>query len=184
MLKDSPRRYGSVTRALHWLIALLVIAQLASVFLGFIWKNNVFSQLILPWHTTIGVSVLTVMAIRTLWALSQLSRRPAHEGKLQRLAIAGHVAMYALLILMPLSGALMTWGMGYGVHVFGTAWFEGADAPWAAGFGKLHGTFAWLLTFMIVGHVCMAMFHHFRLRDGTLHRMLGRRGDDRDTRSG
>ncbi|WP_110656586.1 cytochrome b [Salinicola halimionae] len=178
MLKDSPQRYGSVTRALHWLIALLVIAQLTSVFSSFLWEHNVYSQLILPWHTTIGVSVLVVMALRTLWALSQLQQRPVHEGTLQRLAVWGHVLMYALLILMPLSGALMTWGSGYGIHVFGNAWFEGADAPWAAGFGKFHGTFAWLLSFMIMGHIVMAMYHHFGRRDDTLRRMLGRETPD------
>ncbi|NRB57217.1 MAG: cytochrome b [Salinicola sp.] len=173
MLKDSPRAYGRLTRTLHWLVAVLVVTQLSSVFVNAVWKDNAFSQAIFPWHTTIGGGVLILMTARTLWALSQRRQRPRHAGRLQRLAIGGHIVMYALLILMPLSGALMTWGMGYGVHVFGKAWFEGADAPWAASFGGLHGTFAWLLTLMIVGHVCMALYHHFRLRDGTLRRMLG-----------
>lgn len=174
MLKDSPRTYGRITRGFHWLIAVLVVVQISSVFLNFLWKDNAFSQAVFPWHTTIGVSVLIGMLLRTLWALSQHRNRPIHEGKLQHLAVYGHILMYLLLILMPLSGALLTWGMGYGVYVFGSAWFEGADAPWAAGFGKLHGTFAWLLSAMIVGHVGMAMYHHFGRRDGTLRRMVGR----------
>lgn len=173
MFRDSPRAYGRLTRLLHWVVAVLIVTQLSSVYANSVWKDNAFSQAIFPWHTTIGVGVVGLMVMRTLWALSQRRRRPVHEGSLQRAAVVGHVFLYALLILMPLSGALMTWGMGYGIYVFGISWFEGADVPWAASLGKFHGTIAWLLSFMIVGHVGMAMYHHFGRRDDTLRRMVG-----------
>ncbi|WP_157958871.1 MULTISPECIES: cytochrome b [Salinicola] len=177
MLQDSPQVYGSATRFLHWVVAALVIVQLSSVFLHEVWDGNAFSQMILPWHTSIGVSVLALMAIRTLWALSQLGHRPVHDGSLQRMAVWAHVLMYALLIMMPLSGVLMTWGSGYGVHAFGSVLIPGADVPWAAALGMVHEPIAWLITLMILGHVAMAMHHHFGRRDDTLKRMVGRPAD-------
>ncbi|WP_251977635.1 cytochrome b [Salinicola avicenniae] len=174
MLKDSSRRYGSVTRGFHWLVALLIVLQLTSVYANMLWDGNAFSQAIITWHTSIGVSLLALMALRTLWALSQLQRRPVHDGRLQRLAVGGHVVMYLLLILMPLSGVLMTWGMGYGIHAFGQVVLAGADVAWATAIGQFHGTIAWVLTALIVGHVAMALHHHFARRDDTLRRMIGR----------
>ncbi|MCK0764331.1 cytochrome b [Chromohalobacter beijerinckii] len=174
MLRDSPGHYGSITRCLHWLIAILVILQLTSSFLNILWEGNVYSQAVVQWHTTIGVGILALMAIRTLWAISQLRHRPEHRGALQKAAIWGHALMYLVLLLMPLSGMAFTWGLGYGVYVFGTAYWTDADVPWAAAFGQLHAPLSWLLSALVTGHIVMAGYHRLIRRDDTLHRMLGR----------
>lgn len=174
MLSDSPDRYGTVTRFLHWLIAVLVILQLTSSLLNILWQGNLYSRAIVQWHTTIGVGLLALMAVRTLWAISQLRHRPQHRGALQKAAIWGHTLMYLVLLLMPLSGMALTWGLGYGVFVFGTAYWAGADAPWAATFGRIHAPLSWFLSALVTGHIGMAGYHRWIRRDDTLGRMAGR----------
>ncbi|WP_280539989.1 cytochrome b/b6 domain-containing protein [Chromohalobacter sp. 11-W] len=174
MLGDSPSHYGSITRCLHWLIAILVILQLTSSFFNILWQGNAYSQLIVQWHTTIGVGILALMAIRTLWAISQLRNRPEHRGALQKAAIWGHALMYLVLLLMPLSGMAFTWGLGYGVYIFDTAYWIDADVPWAAAVGQLHAPLSWLLSALVTGHIVMAGYHRLIRRDDTLQRMLGR----------
>lgn len=176
MFKDSPRVYGVVTRTLHWLIAVLLLIQLIGMFsTTLLGQGNAIYSLLAPWHKTLGVTLLLLIVVRVLWALTQIRRRPNHEGAQGRLAVAGHVAMYVLLVLMPLSGVLMSWGGGYGVKAFGAMLLpQGADVAWASAFHAWHGPIAWGLSALIVGHVAMALHHHFGRRDGTLRRMVGR----------
>uniref|UniRef100_UPI002468FF6D cytochrome b n=1 Tax=Chromohalobacter sp. 48-RD10 TaxID=2994063 RepID=UPI002468FF6D len=66
-----------------------------------------------------------------------------------------------------------TWGSGYGISVFDTAYWTDADVPWAAAFGQIHVPLSWLLSTLVTGHIVMAGYHRLIRRDDTLHRMLG-----------
>lgn len=115
------------------------------------------------------------MLPRLLWAARNRRNRPAAPPPpLSALATAGHVALYASLLLMPLSGIAIMLGNGYGLTVFGLELVPGgSEIPWLAAFGgAVHSPLAWLLAAMLAGHVVMALWHHFVRRDGVLRRML------------
>jgi cytochrome b561 len=89
-------------------------------------------------------------------------------------AHAGHWALYGWMVLIPLSGWLMSSAKG-----FQTVWFGVLPIPDLIGKDKavgdflqeLHATLNVLLMLTLAGHVAAALWHHFVLKDDTLRRM-------------
>ncbi|MEP3561546.1 MAG: cytochrome b/b6 domain-containing protein [Marinobacter sp.] len=77
------------------------------------------------------------------------------------------------MLLMPLSGMTVMLGGGHGINAFGLQLVpEGEEIAWASALGSVHSPLAWVLTVLIIGHIGMALIHHFIKRDDTLNRML------------
>lgn len=76
------------------------------------------------------------------------------QGMLAKLT---HVGLYALMILMPLSGAV--------------AWFGGVETA-----AQGHNVLRIVLLALVALHVVGALYHQFVLRDGTLARMRRAQG--------
>lgn len=45
--------------------------------------------------------LFVLVLVRGAWGLANLQRRPAHSGLIGRAAVAGHVAIYALIVIVP-----------------------------------------------------------------------------------
>ena len=176
MSRDTRDRYGTVSRFFHWAIALLVAWQALKLFDRIDDGEHWVGQTLVPWHISIGVLVLVLMVPRIAWALRNQGNRPPAPPPpaLGLLAKAGHVALYAALLLMPVTGIAIMLGNGYGLTVFGMELVAKCDGiPWLATFGSaVHSPLAWLLVAMVIGHAGMALVHHFVKRDGVLRRML------------
>ena len=79
---------------------------------------------------------------------------PEGEGTLLgRAAALGHWALYALMVLMPVSGLV--------------AWFGGVDTA-----GEAHEVMSNLMLFVLAVHVAAALWHQFWLKDHLLLRMM------------
>src|SRR5690349_24808748 len=104
---DPVTRYNAVARAFHAVIAVLVIANLA---IGLLHESLEKTVNLMPLHKSIGLTVLAVSVARLLWRFTWTT--PAYEPALGRvdlaLAKAVHVALYALIVLMPLTGWIMS----------------------------------------------------------------------------
>lgn len=175
-------RYSRVAIAFHWVIAALVTVNLASG-LG----SEVVPALgaLFPVHKAIGITVLLLTVARVGW---RLAHRPPPPPATMRAwerasALAVHWALYALLLLMPLTG----WAMASDpARRYPLTWFGAFDIPYlpvsraAAGTGHdLHELFGWAMLLLVALHVGAALRHHFLLRDPVLRRMLpGRRRED------
>lgn len=175
MSRDTRERYGTVSRIFHWLMALLVVWQGLKIFDRIDDGEHWVGQTLVPWHISIGTLVLVLVVFRIAWALKNRHRRPPAPPPpmLGFLARSGHVALYAGMVLMPLTGISLMIGNGYGLTAFGIEIVpSGGELPWLADIGTLHPPIAWLLLALIVGHVVMALVHHFIRKDGVLRRML------------
>lgn len=176
MRRDTRERYGTISRFFHWTIALLVIWQALKLFDRIDDGEHWVGQTLVPWHISVGVLVLLLLVPRIFWALRNHGNRPPAPppAALGFLAKAGHIALYAALVLMPVTGISIMLGNGYGLSVFGIELVaKGAEIPWLAAFvGTLHSPVAWLLVLMVLGHAGMALVHHFVKKDGVLRRML------------
>ncbi|MDC6663042.1 cytochrome b/b6 domain-containing protein, partial [Leclercia adecarboxylata] len=90
-------------------------------------------------------------------------------------AKAAHGMLYALLIAIPTVGVLPQFARGEALPVVGL--FDIAS-PWvgdralARSLKEVHETLANLLMILAGFHAAAALFHHYRLRDATLARML------------
>lgn len=168
--------YTPVAKGLHWLMAVLILGLLA---LGIYMSELPLSPQKLQlysWHKWVGVTVFLLVWLRLAWRLTH--RPPAlPEGMspLMRLAAhAGHAALYGLMLVIPLSGWLMSSAKG-----FQTVWFGVWPIPDLVGKDKALGDFLqqahealnWLLMLTLAGHVAAALWHHFVLKDDTLRRM-------------
>lgn len=172
MIADNTERYGLVSRTFHWLVAFLALWQFLKLGDRIGEGEHWVGETLVPWHVSIGTVILLLMLLRTGWALSQASQRPPHLPPFAGLAKAAHILMYVLLLLLPVTGTLYVVGGGHGLKSFGVVLIaEGDKIPWMEWVGDLHGPIAWALLALIIGHILMALHHHFARGDGTLRRM-------------
>jgi len=172
----APARYDRVAIALHWAMALLLVAQLA---LGW-WMLGLPKQppgLRAGWfnvHKSIGLVLGALILLRLAW---RLRHRPPGWGVLlpawrQRAARWTHGLLYALLVVMPASGYLGSSFGRYPVLFFGQALPRWAP-EWPAAkawLSSVHLVSAWLLLGLLLLHVAAALRHALQ-RDGVLARM-------------
>jgi cytochrome b561 len=173
MQNDSATRYGTVTRIFHWVMALLVIQQFFKladrINDGEHWLGNTFGS----WHISLGASVLVLVVLRAIWARRTKARRPQHTGASAVWVKGGHFLLYACMFLMPVTGLLYMLGKGYGLKLFGTQVLAktGVTTEWMASLGSLHSPLSWLFVVLVLGHIGMALLHHFKGED-SLKRMV------------
>jgi cytochrome b561 len=157
--KTAPTAYSRQQIALHWIVFVLITLQyLLHDAISDAWDRITegleagFDPLVLA-HVAGGALVM----IFALWRLALRARRGVptaiESSKAQAiLAKLTHAGLYALMILMPISGAV--------------AWFGGVDAA-----AQGHNVLKLLLLALIALHVLGALYHQVILRDGTMARM-------------
>lgn len=172
---DTPARYGLVTRAIHWGMALLLAWQFTGMVLRLILGRTPLMAFWVGSHASVGTLLLALVLFRALWMwINRRHRPPHHHGLMGRLSLIGHGALYALMIIVPALALLRAFGSGRGFAFFGWQIVErgGARIEWmVAPASTLHSPLAWTLLALIFGHAAMALIHHFRWKDGTLKRM-------------
>ena len=166
MTTQLPQRYSPLWVTLHWVIALLLIVELA---LGYsirylpaaMWPG------VMSWHVPIGISILLLMIIRLV--VRQRSPRPAPASAghplLDKIGVLTHYLLYLLAILMPLAG--LSLALVYGLLPIQVA--GGADFLWR--FGSLHRWIAIALALLIGLHIGAAFYHQLIRKDNLLSRM-------------
>lgn len=155
---DTPVRYGVISRFLHWIMALGFAWVLLTAASRFIAEDAAFTKAVFAYHGQIGFTILWLAVLRILWGISQSKNRPA-DGALVK---AGHGLMYLLMVLVPLLALGRTFGGDRAFKYFGLTIFEpaGVKTEWLVSLGNnWHGNLGWLLFFIIIGHIAMAMKH-------------------------
>jgi cytochrome b561 len=172
---DQPSRYHPLLAALHWLLAVLIVAALGLGFFIVAATPNddprKVTELLL--HMVTGELIVVLMAIRFVVRL-RTSRPPrATTGYpwLDRLAPLAHYGFYVLILLLGASGLATAIAAGLPAIVFG-----GSGDPLPASFliyppRVAHGYLATLLVGLIVLHGLAALYHHFVRKDRLIERM-------------
>ena len=151
--------YSRAQIALHWGIALLVAAQfLLHEGISEAWDQRMDGTIPnAPFPNPHAIAGLLIFALM-LWRVVLRLRRgapplPAHEPKpLQVVAAGTHLAFYALLLAMPVSGSV--------------AWVLGMEVP-----AEAHEAAAKLLLALIVLHIAGAVAQKFWLKSDVMTRM-------------
>lgn len=172
-------RYSRPAIALHWLIALLIVIIAAlGLYMVDLPDAAPERELLFDWHRWLGVTAFVFILARMLW---RTVRKPpalvASMPRLQRLAAsATHFALYALMVVGPLTGYLLTNRAGEAVKVFGWSLppLIGEDAGQVKLFEGIHAYVNYALIAIAVLHALAAFKHHFIDRDETLARMVPR----------
>lgn len=180
--QNTATSFGSVTRTLHWLTALLILTaiplglianQLPADAASMATKVQLFSI-----HKTLGLAAFLIGLARILWALTQRHPAPLHPNRRAELSLAAaiHWLLYISLVAVPLTGWIHHAALSGFAPIL---WPFGQDLPFVAKsettatiFGAAHWVFTKLLAASILLHIAGALKHHFIDKDATLRRML------------
>jgi cytochrome b561 len=173
-------KYGALSKFLHWVTALgiFVLIGLGWYMVDLTYFDRWYTQS-LTVHKGLGMLVLALGLFSMLWRL--LSPSPAALASLkpwERVAShAMHQVLALLVLIIPVSGYLISTSVGKAVDIFG--WFE---VPAIVPVGDVtrdiaiacHYYCAYGIGVLVAGHAAAACKHQFIDRDGTLARMLWR----------
>lgn len=184
--RDTTQLYGRVTRLLHWSIAALMLWQFTGMGLRLMLGKTPLVGFFVGTHQKVGTVLFVLILLRVVWALANRRHRPDHgAGVLGLAARLGHLALYAVMVLVPALALIRAWGSERAFAPFGFQIFpaQTPEVAWTVTLGDLlHGELAWLMLALIAGHVLMVCLHEGLWRDGTLARMAGRRRTGNDFR--
>ena len=183
-------KYTRVAMVLHWLIAVLIVANVA-LGLGAQWIPDDWVRPVIDTHKSVGITVLGLAILRLLW---RLTHKPpplqAHTGNWDKLEHAAahitHLLLYVLIFTLPLSG----W-------MHDSAWVDAATHPmflyglfpfprigWITGlndtlkntlhdqFGSLHIWLGYCLYALLALHIVGALKHEWIDKKSVIRRML------------
>ncbi len=176
-LKNSTDRYGSLSIGMHWLMVLLIVAVYACIELReFFPKDSDPRNALKMWHFMLGLSVFALVWIRLLMRVMQItpSIEPEPGAKQELAAKLIHLALYLLMIGMPLSGWIMLSAAGKPIPFFGLSLppLIAENRDLAKSIKEVHEAIGSTGYFLIGVHAAASLFHHYILRDNTLTRML------------
>ncbi|SEG02558.1 cytochrome b561 [Vibrio hangzhouensis] len=177
MAKAEVKNYNLVSRALHWLSALVIIGMFAvGLWMVDLTYYSEWYKTAPHWHKSIGILLAAVTVFRLLW--KHVTPSPAVEGHpIEKLgAKFGHLLMYVVLIVIFVSGYLISTSDGRGIEVFDWFTVPGAGELFANQSdiaGEVHFYAAWFVILTAAGHALAALKHHFINKDNTLRKMLG-----------
>jgi cytochrome b561 len=176
-LRNSSGSYGIIAQAFHWLIAVLVLAQLG---IGVYAASLPVSLARLQWlshHKSLGLTILALLLLRLGWrVLNPPPELPPTMPRWERrAALATHRLLYVLLVAAPLAGWLYASAAGLSASWFGLFTVPdlvAKDRERAELFKALHIGLVSLLALLVAVHAGAALRHRLILRDGVMHRML------------
>jgi cytochrome b561 len=159
----APKSYSAIHKALHWIVAVIIIEQLVlGEFMSDAWRAfersadaSGLSSPVVLFHIWGGLSVVVFAVWRLFLRRSNgVPETPKDEPAALKLAgNATHVILYALMFLVPLSGAMAYFG------VVSLA-------------GDFHKLMKPVLIVLVGIHVAGALYQHFWLKSNVLKRML------------
>jgi cytochrome b561 len=174
---SAPAGYTRTAIVLHWVLAALVIGNLAFGLYTVGLPLSPQKLKLFSWHKWIGVTVFMLAALRLLWRLTHPAPAlpDAMRGWERRLARGAHVLLYVLFIAAPLTGWLFSSAAGFQTVYLGLIPIpdlleknrEVADVLRFA-----HRWINYTMAAVIAGHAGAALKHHFVDRDDVLVRML------------
>jgi len=181
MMKNSRERYGSITKVLHWLVAVLMIVMIPlGWYMSGLDNEDPWYYRSLDLHVTVGMLVLVLFLFKIVWL--SISPNPRLSAQLAaweyRAARLSHALLIAALAVVPILGYLSFTSQGDPVSIY--EWFE---IPSLMEFSKesakrlasLHMYFAYATAAVAAIHILAALKHHCFDKDDVLKRMGFRR---------
>ena len=153
--------YTRTAIALHWLIAIAIVATFGVGLIMHDLALSPFKLKIYSWHKWAGVTIFLLVLFRLGWQ---------HTA-----AEVTHLLIYILMIAIPLSGWLMSSAKGFQTVYFGILPLPDLLAK-NKELGELlsfvHTVLNFTLAGLVLAHAGAALKHHFIDRDDVLTRML------------
>lgn len=166
-----------LSRWVHWLSAFLIVGAFGLAWVRDAMDGDALRDVLLGWHRQLGLLVLALLVLRWLgrWWQGVHTASPPLPALLHWASVLSHLALYGLLLCMPLLGWSMSNAQGHPVLLF-NLWplpvLTGIDPNLADTLQEWHEFASWCLLGLVCLHMLAALWHHWVRRDDVLSRML------------
>lgn len=179
--RDSAARlphYDRVQRSFHWTMAAIIIAaMLIGLYCAYQPPGQATRRFLLEWHKSLGMTALILIVLRIGYRLTIAA--PPYAERMSRLnhvaASAAHLGLYALMLVMPLTGYWTSATGGYSLPFFWLfQWPRLLPLDKASSHigEEVHRWGAWAIYAVVGLHVAAVVWHHVVKRDSVLSRMI------------
>lgn len=166
-----------MARGLHWLMALLIVAQALGGWVIDEMDSSPLKVDAMTTHKSLGITLLLLLLVRLVWRWTHTAPPLPTGSKAWEILAArlSHLALYLLMIAVPLSGwlsastSIIPWKLWWLIPWPRLA-SPSKDLHDLA--EELHEGLIWALAAVLALHVAAALYHHYVKRDPVLRRML------------
>lgn len=174
------QKYTLSSRIIHWLMAVIIITLLGlGIYMTeFLSKEASNKMEIYNLHKSLGVVAFILIFLRIINRFAKPAPElPETIAKSERiLAHLGHFGIYALMVIVPFSGYLMSNSFGYPVHLFSITMPVIAQTNFDLGkiFSEIHEISSYSLLGLVTLHILGVIKHRFfdKPENDVLKRML------------
>lgn len=176
-MPEIEKRYDSTTIALHWAIGIgIVLLAGMELMRGEFPKGSFMREGLKPLHQPLGTLLFGLILVRIFYRFYSGGTGIESEGRLARMAAgAMHVALYGLMVILPLLGFVAVFGrdraIDFGLFTLALP-LKDQLGGLARGAKEVHETLGVAILVLAGVHAAAALFHHYVLRDGVLRQML------------
>lgn len=179
MFKNTKEQFGWISIALHWVMAIFLtgLFSLGLYMTTLDYYDPLYHSL--PWwHKSFGLLVLLLLVLRFVWKIGNPQPEALSTHKRWEISLAHIIqrVFYVLILLMGISGYLISTAKGKGIEFFTLFEFpaitEVIDEEIVDMIGVVHLVLALILATLVVLHASAALKHHFIDKDKTLKRMI------------
>lgn len=189
-IRNTSETYGLIAIVLHWVVALGFLAAYAAVYYRhwFTVEKTPANWTALQLHLSLGVTIAIFVILRVIWKFMSITPKHVPGTKLEHLSATGmHVVLYAIMIVMPITGYMGTkvdtdFFFMFQIPQFAdTAIFQTVVSGWL---GMTFEEFeipldfihksggAYVVWVLVALHAGAALYHHYVRKDVVLKRML------------
>jgi cytochrome b561 len=179
MIKNTKDGYGFIAITLHWLMAITIFSLFGlGLYMVELTYYDAWYKGSLDLHKNIGMVLLVFLMLRIFWRMINIT--PQNEDKTAssieiKAAHYAHLLLYALMLVLMITGYLISTADGRAIEVFGLisvpafpySFVNQEDIA-----GNIHEILAWTLVLLSLGHALAAIKHHFINKNNTLLRMI------------
>ena len=175
-IRDNAQGYGTVTRWVHWLMALAIffLFGLGYWMVGLEYYSPYYRSAP-DLHRSIGLVVGLALVFRLIWRLINIHPSDSELSAWERAgAKAAHWAFYVLIAVLVVSGYMISTTDGRGISVFGLFSVPSlvTDKALTDTMGYIHKMTAYGIMALAGLHAAAAFKHHFADRSSILRRMI------------
>ncbi|EQD41400.1 cytochrome B561, partial [mine drainage metagenome] len=168
--RNDSLNWGVMAKAFHWSVATLIFVQLALGWLSVAWPLTPTKLYLFIWHKSLGIVILLLVVMRLIWRLfNPRPQFPVTMPRWERVAAETvHGLLYAVLIILPISGWFLNSAAGVPFRVFGWMRLPALLAPSRPLTGimiGIHILLGWVLISLLVIHILAVVRHHWLKRD-------------------
>jgi len=176
-------QYSKVAITLHWLIAILIIGQLAGGKIMMAMDGSSLKFELFQLHKSFGIIILLLSLVRLVWRLTHKAPPlPEHMPRFEKMAAKiSHLGFYGLMIGIPLAGWAMVSAAPVQITTKIFKVVKWPDLPLierseglAKFFSQAHEVMSVMIFVLLLIHIGAALKHHFKDKDDVMTRMVPR----------